>query len=95
MQPGVAPKLADLRAASDGDLIEMHDAAAKHMVVGTQFYLDELARRGAEAQDARIERLTESVGAMTRTIGWLTIVNTAAALLVAVLEILKVFEVLS
>jgi len=32
---------------------------------------------------------------MTRTIGWLTIVNTAAALLVAVLEILKVFEVLS
>lgn len=46
-------------------MIEEHDRKAEHTVVGTQFYLDELARRQSDGIAKRIERLTVVITILT------------------------------
>jgi hypothetical protein len=69
-------KIADLRAASDEELIAEHDARAQHTVIGTRYYLDELNRRAAE-------RSAESMGKLTHRTYVLTWVNAAVAVVAA------------
>ena len=49
---------AQLRAASDQQLIESHDNAAKDANRGVRYYLEELARRETERLFESIMRLT-------------------------------------
>ncbi len=59
---GMAHPIAELKKLSDAELIRQHDEQAKHTVVGTAYYVDELRYR----QQARL----------TRVMLWLTIVIT-------------------
>ncbi len=68
----MAPTITRLRSMSDGELIELYDRAAASTVVGTGFYLDELARRDLQRQTATIRRLTWAIT-------FLTVVNVAVA----------------
>ena len=58
IQSGHNLTYAELRAASDAELIEAHDRMARITVVGTSYYLDELNRRENERLDKSIRRLT-------------------------------------
>lgn len=62
----VASKLEDIRALTDQELIKRHDHEAIHTVVGSQYYMDELARREAA-------RATDVIKADTGWVKWLTI----------------------
>jgi hypothetical protein len=73
--------LNELRAASDEELIERHDRLAKDTIVGVNYYLEELARRDAQAQGDRVESLTKTVVNLTWVIAILTAVNVAAVLI--------------
>ncbi len=66
-----SPSLKELRAMSDDQLIEKHDALAKDTGVGTQHFLDEVARREQSRQ-------TETMLSYTRWITWMTIIVTLA-----------------
>lgn len=68
-------KLQDLRAASDEELIALHDALAEHTVPGAKYYLDELARRDQERANATMLRLTERMTRLTWIIAILTLAN--------------------
>jgi hypothetical protein len=50
---------------SDEEIISEHGKHAGNMVIGTQHYLDELARRDAVRQGKRMERLTVSINRLT------------------------------
>lgn len=58
----MAHTIAELKKLSDAELIRQHDEDAKHTMVGTAYYMDELRYR----QQARL----------TRVMLWLTIVIT-------------------
>lgn len=89
--------LKQLRAAESEELVARHDAVAENTSVGVNYYLDELARRDANAQGERMVRLNERMVALnaemvrlTRTIALLTVavavltvVNLVAVLLLA------------
>lgn len=66
-----------LRSTPDEELIALHDSAAIHTSPGVNYYLDELARRAAANQTARMVDLTRAVTAMTAVITILTVVNAA------------------
>jgi hypothetical protein len=71
----VAETIAELRSLPDEEIIRRHDAQAIHTVVGTQHYLDELARRDAERQGKRMEALTRSINRLTVLIAIATVVG--------------------
>ena len=60
-----SPSLKELRAMSDDQIIEAHDRLAQNTIVGTQHFLDEVARREQSRQ-------TEAMLAYTRWITWMT-----------------------
>ena len=62
---GMASPLKDLRALTDDELIRRHDAAAQHTVVGTNHYLQELARRDQERQTRSTNRLNVVMTVLT------------------------------
>jgi hypothetical protein len=62
----VAEPIEELRGLSTEEIIRRHDEQAIHTFVGTQHYLDELARRDAEEQGRRMEALTESMNRLIR-----------------------------
>jgi CHASE3 domain sensor protein len=66
-----------LRETPDEELIDEHDQHAESTVVGTQYYLDELNRRAQQ-------RSVEAADRLARRAFWLTIANTAFALVAAV-----------
>jgi hypothetical protein len=70
----VSRKIAELRAASDDQLVDEHDAISTHVQWGVKDYLDELGRRDAARQTRTMVRLTWVI------LG-LTIVNVAAVLI--------------
>jgi hypothetical protein len=53
-------------------LIREHDVQAKTTVMGVNYYLEEVARRDAEAQGARMEQAGVRMEQMTKTIRTLT-----------------------
>ena len=61
----MAERIEELRNLSTEEIIRHHDAKAPNTVVGTQHYLDELARRDAEEQGKRMEALTRSMNHLT------------------------------
>lgn len=74
--------LAELRALSDDELVGRHDQLAKHTVVGTNHYLQELTRRDQDRQTQAMLRHTRWVTVMTGVITIATIVNVVVALLI-------------
>jgi hypothetical protein len=78
---GMAKKIEELRKMSMDELIRAHDSHAQNTVVGTQFYLDEIVRREAEAQTQAMIGLTKRLEILTWVIMFLTLVNAVAALL--------------
>jgi hypothetical protein len=77
------PKFAELNKMSDEDLIAAHDKIADLIQPGVSYYLDELARRGQT-------RLAEAMLQCTRRIERLTLVVTAASLLMMVAAVANV-----
>ena len=55
----------ELRALPEEEVIRRHDEKAPRTEVGTQHYLDELARRDAVRQGERMEKLTQSIYVLT------------------------------
>jgi hypothetical protein len=68
----MAETIVQLRDLPDEEVIRRHDSIAQHTVVGTQHYLNELARRDAIRQGERMERLTVSINRLT----WVIMVAT-------------------
>jgi hypothetical protein len=77
------PKHAELQALSDNDLIARYDAAASNTVVGTSFYLEELARRQTARESARMLALTNTM----RTLTWVILVLTATNAIIVAAQI--------
>ena len=70
-----AQKLADLKALSNEDLIAKYDEEAKHTVVGTQHYLDELRYREQSRIASNVERFTRHILCLTVVVVIATLVN--------------------
>jgi len=70
----MAPTLKQLRAMSDQELEELHDRAATHTEVGTQWYIDEVRSRELARQTQTLVRLTWVITALTVAnvafVGW-------------------------
>ena len=73
----MAETIEELRSLPDEEIIKRHDAQAVHTVVGTQHYLNELARRDAVRQGERMEALTRSINVLTVVITIATVVGVA------------------
>jgi len=66
---------------TDDQLIETHDDLAKNTVVGTQHFLDEIARREQAKQ-------TEAILSYTRWMTWLTVIITVATIVNVIIAVL-------
>jgi predicted transcriptional regulator len=66
------PTFARLQETSDEELVAQLDRIARTTMVGTEFYLDELARRSSAHQTAIIVRSTETIRRLTWWIAGLT-----------------------
>jgi hypothetical protein len=86
---GMHPRIAQLRAMSDEELVARLDTIATSTQVGTQFYLDELRRRETDRQTAAMLGFTDTIRRLTWLVAVLTIVLTiltAVSLVVLVRE---------
>lgn len=81
----MAPKISELRAMSDDQLITTYDGIAKHTGVGTQFYLDELVRREAARTGQRMLELTVQIR-------WLTVAVTAATIIALAISVITLLS---
>jgi hypothetical protein len=61
----MSKSIADLRALSDQDLIREHDETAKSTVVGTSYYVEELARRESKRNADSVLQNTIAVKNLT------------------------------
>lgn len=61
----MARSIHEVRGLSDEDLIREHDEAAKSTVVGTSFYVEEVARRETARRERRMLLLTWAIFALT------------------------------
>lgn len=68
-------KISELRTKSDQELIEEHDRLSEDTIVGTDYYLQELARRDAANQTTLMLKLTSTIGRLTWAIAILTVLN--------------------
>jgi hypothetical protein len=73
---GMHPRVAELRAMTDEELVMRLDTIATSTQVGTQFYLDELHRRETDRQTAAMLGLTNTIRRLTWIIAVLTVVLT-------------------
>ena len=71
----MAPTLQQLREMSDDELARMHDDAARHTSVGTQWYIDEIRNREVGRQTATLVDLTKSIRTLTVAIAIMTAAN--------------------
>jgi len=74
--------IAELRAASDEELITEHDREAANAYGGTAYYVDELNRRAQTRVIAAADRLA-------RAGFWLALTNTALAMAAVVIALVK------
>ncbi len=70
-------KISELRKKSVDKLIEEHDRLSEHTVVGTDYYLQELARRDTARQTDTMLRFTDTIRRLTWTVVVLTAANVA------------------
>jgi hypothetical protein len=71
----VIPKYSDIQELSDEKLQQIYDGHAANTVVGTGFYLEELARRKVARESARMLSLTETMGRLTWVVLGVSILN--------------------
>ncbi len=71
----MARKYSELRKMTKDELIAVYDQLTKNTVVGTGFYIEEIARRDSQEQTIRILELTHQMKNLTVVITFLTIVN--------------------
>jgi hypothetical protein len=71
----VIPKYSDLQKLSEEELQQRYDAHAANTVVGTGFYLEELSRRKAAKESARMLKLTETMRLLTWVVTGVSILN--------------------
>lgn len=69
------PRYAELLKLSDEELVRRFDKAAENTLVGTGFYLEELARRSLQRESARMLDFTRQIRNWTLVIVFLTVVN--------------------
>lgn len=69
----MAETIQELRSMSDDELISRHDAGAKQTLVGTQHYLNELARRDLDRQTGAMLDYTKQVVDYTKQVRNFTI----------------------
>lgn len=74
------PKYDQLATMSDEELIARYNWHAEQTVVGTAFYLEELARRKMARESVRMLNLTNTVAKLTWFILGLTAVNAVLVL---------------
>jgi len=67
-----------LRELTDEQLIQEHDEKAKNTVAGTQYYIDELARRSRDRNEKAMLKLT--------------IVGIATSIIAIVISIVAIFK---
>ncbi|WP_091648009.1 hypothetical protein [Micromonospora pallida] len=78
-------KIEDLRAATDEELIAEHDRHARHTVVGTAYYVDELDRR----ERRRAIEASDRLARRAYRLAWSNMVLAAVAALAAIVALLK------
>lgn len=72
---GMAHPIADLKKLSEAELIRKHDEQAKHAVVGTQYYVDELRHRQQTRLTRVMLRLTIVITVLTGIVTVATLYN--------------------
>ena len=72
-----------LTAYSDDELIAIFNGGREHVVVGKQWYLDELVRRRTDRASEALVRLTRQLAVLTVLITALTAVGVAASVYAA------------
>jgi hypothetical protein len=72
---GMYPRHDELQSMSDEELIHLYNQKSKNTVTGTNFYIDELARRELARQNQKMLDMTKSIKIMTFGITILTVVN--------------------
>ncbi|MEC4183307.1 hypothetical protein VJ918_00615 [Adlercreutzia sp. R21] len=77
---GMSLTYRELRKISDEELIDQHDKEAKYTVVGTSYYLEELARRDSQRVNDSMLRCTKWITVMTAVMLLATVVNVFLAL---------------
>ena len=76
-----APNISELRQMTDEQLIATHDGLAPDVLVGLQYYIDELSRRNQSKQTEAMLRYTRWIAGMTFIVTLATIVNVGIACL--------------
>lgn len=74
----------ELKALTDDQLVEIFDRDRQNIVVGKQWYLDELTRRRADRASDAMVRLTKQLAWLTVVIAVLTALGAAASVIAAV-----------
>lgn len=74
----------ELTSFTDDQLIEIFNRDRGNVVVGKQWYLDELTRRRADRASEALVRLTRQLALLTVVIATLTAVGVAASIVAAV-----------
>jgi hypothetical protein len=73
----------ELTGYSDEQLIQIFNADRQHVVVGKQWYVDELTRRRTDRASEALVRLTKQLAWLTVLIAALTAVGAAASVIAA------------
>ncbi|MGR6316490.1 hypothetical protein Q2K19_10605 [Micromonospora soli] len=76
-------KIADLRAATDEELIAEHDHHAGNTVVGTQYYMDELERR----ERRRAIKASDRLARRAYRLAWSNTILAAVAAIAAIIAL--------
>ena len=77
----MSPSIKEAKLLTDKQIIELHDKAAENTAIGTQFYLDELARRGQDKVNKEMLKLTN----IMLVVAILALVVSTAAIVVALI----------
>ena len=80
-----------LRGMPKEQLIAEHDATAQNTVVGTKYYLEELARRDAAESNQRMLELTEQMNGMTRQMRDMTRAVVALTVINVIIVLVSLF----
>lgn len=80
--------IAALRAASDEQLIEEHDQHARHTIVGTAYYMDELERRSRERATEAAQQLALASNRLAVRSHRLTVASTILSAIATVAAVL-------
>lgn len=86
----MAPKVADLRAMTDDEIVKAHDETTQNMGTSSSFFLDELRRREAVRAEAASYNLAEASHKLSKRVLWLTVVNAVFAAVAAIAAVVAI-----